>query len=139
MTAFSRLPVERRTDLIERAIKAGVDYFFSVDPTTADFPGEIAPEPDHKWWKFGFPLFWVADILQVAEALTGLGYGNDLRLADTLDLIRGKQDEAGRWPLELDHYRYRMWQNYGSRGKPSKWVTLRALRVLKQAEQQKYK
>jgi len=139
MMAFSRLPVERRTGLIERAIEAGVDYFFSVDPLTANFPGEEASEPDHKWWKFSFPLFWVADILQIAEALTRLGYGNDPRLANTLDLIRGKQDDDGRWPLELDHYRNRMWLNYGSRGKTNKWVTLRALRVLKQAKQQKYK
>ena len=139
MTAFSRLPVKRRSGLIERAIQAGVDYFFSVDPATADFPGETALEPDHKWWKFGFPLFWVADILQIADALTRLGHGNDPRLANTLDLIMAKQDEAGRWPLELDHYRNRMWLNYGSRGKPNKWVTLRAMRVLKQAEQQKHK
>lgn len=139
MTAFSRLPVERRTGLIGRAIKAGVDYFFSVDPSTADYPYRDPYTPDPKWWKFGFPLFWVADILQIAEAFTGLGYGADPRLAKTLDLIKGKQDENGCWPLELDHYRNRMWLNYGSRGKPNKWVTLRALRVLKQAEQQAVK
>jgi len=139
MTAFSRLPVERRSGLIERAIETGVDYFFSVDPVTAAYPYRDAYKPDPKWWKFGFPLFWVADILQIAEAFTGLGYGSDPRLANTLDLIKGKQDDNGRWLLELDHYRNRMWQNYGSRGKPSKWVTLRALRVLKQAEQKTHK
>jgi hypothetical protein len=136
MTAFSRLPIRRRSGLIERAINTGVEYFFSVDPTTAYYPYRDPYVPDPKWWKFGFPLFWVADILQIAEALTGLGYGSDPRLANTLALISSKQDENGRWPLELNHYRNRMWLNYGSRGKPNKWVTLRALKVLKQAEQQ---
>lgn len=136
MMAFSRLSVERRSGLIERAIKAGVEFFFSVDPSTAGYPCGNGREPDIKWWKFHFPVFYATDILQVAEALTTLGYGADPGLANTLDLIKGKQDESGRWLLEFD-YRSRMWLNYGSRGKPNKWVTLRALRVLKRAAQQK--
>ena len=102
MMAFSRLPVERRSGLIKRAIEAGLNHFFSVDPATANFPGERASEPDFKWWKFGFPVL-TPDILQLAEALTGLGYGGDPRLANTLDLIRQKQDENGCWLLELDY------------------------------------
>jgi len=139
MMAFSRLPVECRTGLIKRAIEAGVDFFLSVDPSTAGFPGHRTGVPDKRWWQFRFPSFWGADILQIAEAFTALGYGSDPRLANTLDLIRGKQDEAGRWPLEYVDYTHKMWVEYGTRGKPNKWVTLRALRVLKQAEQQKHK
>jgi hypothetical protein len=134
MTAFSRLPVEHRSAMIKQAIKVGIKYFFSVDPVTANFPGEQAPKPDSKWWKFRFPALGT-DLLQLAEALTGLGYGGDPRLVNTLDLIKGKQDEDGRWSLDLDDSK-RMWLGYGTRGKPNKWVTLRALRVLKQAQQQ---
>ena len=137
MMAFSRLPVESRSPLIKRAIEAGVKYFFSADPATADFPGETAPMPDRRWWKFHFPVIGM-DILQVAEALTALGYGADPRLTNTLDLIRDKQDEQGRWLLENNYgYRHKWWVNYGPINKPNKWVTLRALRVLKQAELQK--
>jgi hypothetical protein len=137
MLAFSRLPVERRTLLIRRAIEAGVNYFFNDDPSTANFPGEMAPQPDRRWWKFHFPVVGM-DLLQVAEALTGLGYGADPRLANTLDLIRSKQDESGRWSLEKNYgYQHRWWVKYGSINKPNKWVTLRALRVLKQAGEQK--
>jgi hypothetical protein len=137
MIAFSRLPTKRRSPLVKRAIKAGVNYFFSTDPTTADFPGEMAPAPDKRWRKFHFPMVGM-DLLQVAEALTALGYGADPRLATTLDLIRSKQDDYGRWALEKNYgYQHKWWVNYGSLNKPSKWVTLRALRVLKQAEQQK--
>jgi hypothetical protein len=139
MMAFSRLPVERRTGLTKRAIEAGVEFFFSADPATAGFPGHKSGVPDIRWWQFRFPSFWGADILQIAEALTALGYGGDPRLANTLDLIRGKQDENGRWLLEYVDHNHKMWVKYGSEGKPNKWVTLRALRVLKQAEQQKRK
>ncbi len=132
MLAFSRLPEGRRTDLIDRAIKAGIDFFFSKDPATADYPCGYAEKPDSKWWKFHFPVFYVADILQIAEALTALGYSADPRLANTLDLIRRKQDETGRWPLEYD---YRTWGDFGPKKQPNKWVTLRALRVLKRAEE----
>jgi hypothetical protein len=139
MMAFSRLQVERRSALIERAIEAGVKYFFSADPATADFPGEMASVPDSRWWKFHFPVIGM-DILQIAEALTALGYGSDPRLANTLDLIRRKQDEDGRWLLEKNYgYWHKWWVNYGSSGKPNKWVTLRALRVLKQAAQPAHK
>ncbi len=134
MLAFSRLPVERRTDLIKRAIQAGVGYFFNSDPATASFPGETAPSPDRRWWKFHFPVVGM-DLLQVAEALTALGYGGDPRLTNTLELIRNKQDEDGRWLLEKNFgYWHKWWVSFGTTNKPNKWVTLRALRVLKQAE-----
>jgi hypothetical protein len=137
MMAFSRLPRARRTDLINRAIKAGVEFFFSVDPATADFHDSKSGVPNIKWWQFKFPDFYATDILKMAEALTALGYGADPRLANTFTLIREKQDENGRWLLEyIDHIR-KMWVTYGPAGKPNKWVTLRALRVLKRAGEQK--
>jgi len=139
LMAFSRLPIERRSGLIKRAIQAGLDFFFSGEPSTADFPGHRTGVPDKRWWQFTFPTFGT-DILRIAEALTALGYGGDPRLANTLDLVRGKQDENGRWPLDYNFFRTRkMWVNYGSEGIPNKWVTLRALRVLKHSGQQKRK
>lgn len=137
MMAFSRLPVEGRSPLVKRAIEAGVHYFFSSDPATAVFPGETAAEPDRRWWKFHFPVIGM-DLLQVAEALTALGYGADPGLANTMDLILEKQDEQGRWLLEKNYgYRHKWWADFGPLNKPNKWVTMRALRVLTQAEKQK--
>jgi hypothetical protein len=135
MMTFSRLPVERRTGLIEGAIETGVDFFLSGDPSKVEFPGHRTGVPDKRWWQFRFPSFWGADILQIAEAFTGLGYGRDPRLTNTLDLILSKQDENGRWPLDWVDKSHKMWVRYGTMGKPNKWVTLRALRVLKQAGQ----
>jgi hypothetical protein len=133
MLAFSRWPLERRTPQIERAIQQGVDFFFSVDPATAEYPSGYAPRPSGNWWKFGFPVFYVTDILQIAEALVGLGYGADPRLAHALQLIREKQDEHGRWALEYD-YAGKTWVDFGPKKQPSKWVTIRAIKVLKGIE-----
>jgi len=130
MLAFGKLPDSRRTPLIKNAIQEGVDFFFSTDPVKADWPTRLGDKPSRNWWKFGFPVFYVTDLLQVVEALVSLGYGNDPRLANSIELIRKKQDEQGKWLLEYD-YTGKTWVNFGTKKQANKWVTLRALRVLK--------
>lgn len=132
LLALSQVPVEKRTGLVKKAIQQGVDFFFGVDPSTADYPNGWAAKPSGNWWKFGFPVFYVTDILQIAEALVRLGYGKDKRLKNTLELIRSKQDEAGRWPLEYN-YDGKTWMRFGKMTESNEWVTMRALRVLKSA------
>ncbi len=133
MLAFSVLAKERHTPQIERAIQQGVDFLFSVNPATASYPSPYAAKPSGNWWKFGFPVFYVTDLLQVVEALVALGYGNDPRLADALQLIQNKQDAQGRWLLEYD-YSGKTWGDFGKKKEPNPWVTLRALKVLKTAQ-----
>jgi hypothetical protein len=116
--------------LIDNAIHTGVDFLFSADPLEADYPCGYSNKPSGNWWKFGFPVFYVTDLLQVVEALIGLGCGNDPRLAKTIKIINEKQDALGRWLLEYD-YTGKTWVNFGVKKQPNKWVTLRALRVLK--------
>lgn len=126
--AFSKLPPEQRTPLMRRAIETSVDFLLSRDPALADYPTGNDAKPSRKWWKLGFPVFYVTDLLQNLEALTALGYGNDPRLSKTLNIVRNKQDEDGRWALENT---YTTWVDFGELKQPNKWVTLRALRVLK--------
>jgi hypothetical protein len=120
----------KRTPIIRRAIKHGTDFFFSTDLARSDYPCGWADKPSRNWWKFGFPVFYVTDLLQTVEALVGLGHGRDPRLANALAIIREKQDGQGRWLLEYD-YAGKTWVDWGPKNQPSKWVTLRALRVLK--------
>jgi len=134
MVAFSRWPAARRTPLMERAIRQGVDFLLSRDPARADYPTRNASKPSVNWRKFGFPVFYITDILQVLEVLIGLGYGADPRLAHSLFLVRQKQDEQGRWALEYG-YTGKTWVDFGSKKQPNKWVTLRALKVLKDCGQ----
>lgn len=133
MLAFSRWPLSRRTPLIQRAIQSGIDFLLGTDPERAEYSSGWADKPSRNWWKFGFPVFYVTDILQIAEALVGLGYGDDPRLAGALQLILDKQDSQGRWALEYD-YTGKTWVDFGPKKQPNKWVTLRVLRLLKGLE-----
>jgi len=133
LLALSQVPAGERSVLIKQAIRQGVEFFFGIDPSTADYPNGWAAKPSGNWWKFGFPVFYVTDILQIAEALVALGFGKDRRLQNTLELIRSKQDENGRWQLEYN-YDGKTWMRFGRMKEPNEWVTLRALRVLKAAD-----
>jgi hypothetical protein len=130
MLAFAKWPAKRRTPLIKRAVKHGVDFLLSSDPAVADYPTGWSNKPSQNWWKFGFPIFYVTDLLQNVQALVGLGYGHDPRLGNALKIIREKQDSKGRWSLDYD-YAGKTWVDFGPKKEPNKWVTLRALRVLK--------
>jgi hypothetical protein len=130
MLAFSHLPVERRTPLIERAIAQGAEFLLDGDPARAGYPNGTAPRPSGNWWKFGFPVFYVTDLLQNVEALVRLGFAGDPRLADALTMIQDKQDGQGRWLLEYE-YSGKTWVDFGEKKIPNKWVSLRAARALK--------
>ncbi|NJD60802.1 MAG: nitrogen fixation protein NifH [Anaerolineales bacterium] len=132
MLAFGKLPESQRSPLIKQAIQEGLDFFLGIDPATAAWPTRLGDKPSRNWWKFGFPVFYITDLLQLVEGLVVLGYGKDPLLANTLELIRDKQDENGRWLLEYD-YTGKTWGNYGDKKQPNKWVTLRAMRALKRA------
>lgn len=131
MQAFGKVPETVRTPLIRAAIESGVEFLFSRDPAVADYPMGWATKPSGSWFQFGFPVFYVTDVLQNLEALAVLGYGSDPRLAAAINLMLSKQDEDGRWAMKYT-YNGKTWVDIERKGKPSKWVTLRALRVLKQ-------
>lgn len=130
MLALARIPPRRRTRVVKSAIDEGVGFLLSVDPAAAAYP--TGSNVSSSWFKLGFPSGYVADVLQTLEALTELGHGRDTRLADALELVLSKQDEHGRWRNEYP-YRGKLWADVDEPGTPSKWVTLRACRVLKAA------
>jgi len=132
MLAFGKLPKARGTPRIEKAIDQGVAFLFSCDPADAVYPHPWAKNPSGNWWKFGFPVFYITDLLQNVEALVDLGYGADPRLTRSLELIQNKADSTGRWPLEYS-YAGKTWLDFGEKGQPNKWVTYRALNVLNKA------
>ncbi len=129
MKALLAIPGERRTPSVQRAIEVGAEFLFSRDPAVADYP--YTKRVSSTWLKFGFPLSYWSDVLETTAVLAELGYGDDPRLNNALQFILSKQDAQGRWKLE-NALSGKMWADIEKKGKPSKWVTLRALRVLKQ-------
>jgi hypothetical protein len=128
---LARIPPARRTPSVARALGAGVDFLLSRDPADADYPmGWGNTRPNGSWFKLGFPSGYVTDILQVLEALCEAGAGGDPRLDRAIDWLLAQQDEQGRW---ANRYAYagKMTVDIDVPGRPSRWVTLRACRVLK--------
>ena len=130
--ALGRVPAIRRTPTMQTAIDRVRQFFFNTDLTVCDFPTRDKTNNSNSWFKFGFPLLYASDMLEVLEAMTRLGDGQDPRLEAAWQLVIGKQNAQGRWSMEYS-YNDRMWSDIEQVGKPSKWVTLRALRAVKEA------
>jgi len=132
MLALSRVPSSLRTGTINSAIEQGTTFLLSHNPATAEYPFGFGHKPSSSWFKFGYPLGYVADVLQNLEVLSALGQINDARVAPALKFLLNKQDALGRWKMEYS-LNGKMWADIEKKGRPSKWITLRALRVLKNA------
>jgi hypothetical protein len=130
LEALSRIPPRRRTPPIRRALIAGAKFLLSHDPAVADYPMGWSAKPNGSWFKFGYPLGYVGDVLRNVEVLIRLGFGSDRRLRRAAELILAKRTVDGRWPLEYT-YNGKTWADVEHKGRPSKWVTLRARRALR--------
>lgn len=130
MSALALLPKTLITPAVRTAIDIGAEFLLNADPMAAEWAHPYAAKPSGNWWKLGFPLFYISNLLEVADALVTLGYGKDPRLQSTLAFIRSKQTNTGAW---LQEYSYdgKMLVNLGRNKKPNKYVTISALKVLK--------
>ena len=81
MLALSKVPPALRTPTIQAAINQGVEFLLSRDPAVADYPFGFGNKPSSSWFKFGYPIGYVTDVLQNLEALAALGHGKDPWLA----------------------------------------------------------
>jgi hypothetical protein len=130
LDALSRIPARRRTAGVRRAVEAGAAFLLSRDPAAADYPTPSGGPPSRSWFQFGYPIGYVQDVLRNLEVLTALGWGRDRRLLRAAEDLLSLRGSDGRWTMRYS-YRGKMWCDVEGKGKPSKWVTLRARRVLK--------
>jgi len=131
MEAFSEIPPEHLTSETRSAIEKGADFLLMHRLFKAD-------HHDYKiinkaWLTLSFPWFYGYNILRGLDVLTKLGYVKDERLNDAVQILLEKRQHDGKWVLENTPVG-RMQANVEEKGKPSKWVTLIALRILKRLE-----
>ena len=88
---------------------------------------------DPRFTLFSFPTRWYYDVLRGLDYLRAAGAAPDDRSTEAIDLVAAKGDAEGRWPLENLHEGPTHFQMEGPEGAPSRWNTLRALRVLRWA------
>jgi hypothetical protein len=80
--------------------------------------------------RFAFPTWWHYDVLRGLEYLRRANVTPDQRLAEAIALVESKRDSNGRWPLEAQYPGLMPVELDNGVGQPSRWNTLRALRVL---------
>jgi hypothetical protein len=130
LLGLARVPSARRTATVAMAIDAAIDFLLSVDPASAAYPAGWGGGISKAWFKPGFPSGYVADVVQVLEALAEVGRSADPRAAHAVEWLLDKQDADGRWRNEYP-YSGKLWADIDRKGATSKWVTLRACRVLR--------
>ncbi len=127
--ALALIPESKRSEVIQFVIDREVEnilenyvyrYLRNPDDTRKDKAG---------WKRFGFPLFYQSDVLEVLDTLARLGVRDD-RMRPAVDLVLEARQQDGGWLLE-NTFNGKMWVEIEEKGKPSKWITLRALRTLR--------
>lgn len=84
----------------------------------------------YDWTRFAFPTWWHYDVLRGLEYLRRANATPDKRMTDAIELVESKRDDDGRWPLEVQYPGAMAVNINEGEGLPSRWNTLRALRVL---------
>ena len=93
--------------------------------------GEVIEED---WTRFAYPTYYEYDVLRGLDYLRSAGIGPDARVAEAIELVERKRDDDGRWARDKIHEGEVHFDMDDGVGKPSRWITLRALRVLRWAE-----
>jgi hypothetical protein len=88
------------------------------------------------WTRFAFPTWWHYDVLRGLDYLRRAGVTRDERLTDALQLVVARRNRDARWPLDIIHAGRMPIEMEDGEGRPSRWNTLRALRVLRWYEQE---
>jgi hypothetical protein len=127
LKALAAIPEKGRTSEVKKMIENGAEHVLKhhVHKKSHDLSSVSKPG----WLRLGFPLMYQTDILEILDILTGLGY-RDPRMREAMDVLLSSQDDQGRWKLQQT-FNGRFQTNIERKGFPSKWLTVRALSVLK--------
>jgi len=117
--------------LVGEARRRGEEYLLERRLVYRLSTGEVA---DPAWQQFSFPTYWHYDVLRGLEYFRVVGGDVDPRLAPAVELVRSKRGTEGAWALDAVHPGAVHFAVDDGVGAPSRWNTLRALRVLRWVE-----
>jgi hypothetical protein len=127
LKALAEIPKNKMSKEAKDTIKKGVEYLLvhHIYKRSHDLSKVSLPS----WLQLGFPHMYQSDILEILDILNRLGI-KDKRMQDAVDIVVSKQNEQGQWNLERT-FNGRFLVNIEKKDKPSKWITLNALKTLK--------
>lgn len=114
------------------ARRRGEEYLLERRLFRRKSTGEVV---NPSWLQFSFPTRWYYDILRALEYFCSAGDAPDSRLQEAIHLLRSKRQSDGSWLLENTHSGKVYFALEDGDNKPSRWNTLRALRVLRWHEE----
>ena len=121
------------TPVVTEARLRGQEYLLERRLFRRRSTGQVI-ERDRKggaaWTRFAFPTWWHYDVLRGLDYLRSAGVPPDERAAEAIELVASKRDGDGRWLLETRYPGVMPIEIDEGEGRPSRWNTLRALRVL---------
>ena len=126
-----RVNYELNTKAISNSIKRGIEFLLTHKLFRSHRAGNIV---DSKMTRFSFPTGWRYDILRALDFFQDVNAPKDERMKEAIELVLKRRENNGKWKLQNLHagrYFFEMEEV----GKPSRWNTIRALRVLKWWEQ----
>jgi hypothetical protein len=110
------------------ARRRGEEYLLERGLLRRQSTGELG---QRRWLYLAFPNGWHYDVLWVLDYLRDAGVAPDERMSEAIGILESKRDAEGRWPLEHAHHD-ELAVDMGEReDEPSRWITLKALRVLR--------
>jgi len=127
LKALAEIPTDERSEDVTCTIENGAEYLLKHHIYKRSH--DLTRVSKAEWLRFGFPLMWNTDVLEILGILTKLDY-RDSRMEEALNLTVSKQDDQGRWKLEST-FNGRFHVDIEQKGRPSKWITLNALKALK--------
>lgn len=130
LKAMTTVPKSRRTKEMDAFIGRAVDFVLMHRLYRRNHSQWEPIRPEFEM--FSFPVIHYDDVIEIVDTLQGLGIRHEA-VDEGLQFILGKRKPTGRWKLGYTTSRSSTYANFGQRGKESKWITLRALKVLKNA------
>jgi len=112
---------------VGEARRRGEEYMLERRLFRRKSTGEVI-KPD--WLQFSFPHWYHYDVLRALDYLRDAGVKPDERIAEAIGVVESHRDADGRWPLQNVHAGESHFEMEDGEGQPSRWNTLRALRVL---------
>jgi hypothetical protein len=109
------------------ARRRGEEYLLERKLFRRKSTGEVI---NPRWLQFSFPVRWHYDALRALEYFRTVGDVPDTRMDEAIDLLRSKQQKDGTWLLENTHPGKVYFEMEEGDTQPSRWNTLRAMRVL---------
>ena len=110
------------------ARRRGEEYLLERKLFRRKSTGEVV---DPAWLQFSFPVRWHYDVLRALEYFRSVGDRPDSRVDEAIDVLRSKRQPDGTWLLENTHPGQVHFALEDGDGRPSRWNTLRAMRVLR--------